>query len=454
MKSSIVISILMLLIVNVITAQSNTPIPVITNIHAVKLHLQGAEVMRKKAVKLEKGRNYLVFKNLSPKLYKETVQLSATNDVKILSITNKSNFIERRAATPEIQQLRDSVELLKDAIALLRDEQNSYREEKTLLSQNRSIKSTQQNLTVEELAKAADFYRQRSFDISKNLTRLNKVITGKGQELFNLKLQLYELNADKRPTAEVFLVVEAAQATTSTIDLQYVVSDAGWTAIYDLEAANFADQINLNYRALAYNNTGIDWNDVDLTLSTGDPLQSMIQPTLSVWNLDNSSSYDINTIANVNVDISVNNNAPIQRQEISQKLELYQISKEQEVRDILGEDFAEDIDYNTSNFERYIENKPDAPTLVTESLDIPEFNADFKIDKPYSIPSDRKPYSIEIKSFDLPATYKYYAVPKLDKDAFLLAQVVGWEDLDLVSGPINIYNKKIYWSIKAQYQQP
>lgn len=424
-----------------LVAQNEDPISVVTNIHAVKLHLQGAEVMRKTTVDLKAGRNHFVFTNLSPKLYEQTIQVVTSEAVKVISITSKQNFIERRKASPKIKRLNDSLEILRDSIALLENERGSYQEEQALLKQNRSMKSTQKNLTVAELQSMSEFYRKRSFEINKNITRLTKSITLLSQQVFNHKLQLYELNADKRAMAEIFLVVETTVATKADFDLRYVVSDAGWAAIYDLEASNFANTINLEYRALTYNNTGVDWNDVELTLSTGDPLQSMLQPNLKIWNLAGSSSYQINTIANI--DISVNNNAPIQRQVIQQQ-NYYQLSRADEIRAILGEDFSEEIDYNTAEFERYRSDQPDAPNIVTETLEVPEFNADFKIEKPYTIPSDRKPYSVDIKGFDLPTTYKYYAVPKLDKDAFLLAQVVGWEDLDLVSGPINIYNNKKY----------
>ncbi|CAA6814434.1 MAG: Aspartate ammonia-lyase (EC [uncultured Aureispira sp.] len=424
-------------------AQNEAPTPIKTDIHAVKLHLQGAEVMRKVSVNLKAGRNHLVFTNLSAKLYDQTIQVATSQQAKVISVTSKQNFMERRQATPRIKALNDSLEMLRDAIDLLANERGSYQEEQTLLKQNRSMKSSQQNLTVAELQSMSEFYRKRNFDINKNITRLTKSITALNRQVFDHKLQLYELNADKRAMAEIFLVVEAERAGSTDFDLRYVVSDAGWAAIYDLEASNFANTINLEYRALAYNNTGIDWNKVALTLSTGDPLQSMSQPSLSVWNLGGSSAYQINTIVNTTVDISVNDNAPIQQQVIQEK-SYYGVTKEAEIKTIIGADFSEEIDYNTTEFERYRNNQPDAPNIVLETLEVPEFNADFKIEKPYTIPSDRKPYSVDIKRFDLPATYKYYAVPKLDKDAFLLAQVVGWEDLDLVSGPINIYNNKKY----------
>jgi uncharacterized protein (TIGR02231 family) len=40
--------------------------------------------------------------------------------------------------------------------------------------------------------------------------------------------------------------------------------------------------------------------------------------------------------------------------------------------------------------------------------------------------------------------YKYYAVPKLDKDAYLLAEVPEWENLNLLPGDANIIFEGTY----------
>ena len=45
----------------------------------------------------------------------------------------------------------------------------------------------------------------------------------------------------------------------------------------------------------------------------------------------------------------------------------------------------------------------------------------------------------DINEFDLAADYKHLTIPKLDRDAFLLARITGWETLDLIDGPMNIY---------------
>jgi uncharacterized protein (TIGR02231 family) len=66
-------------------------------------------------------------------------------------------------------------------------------------------------------------------------------------------------------------------------------------------------------------------------------------------------------------------------------------------------------------------------------------SAEFEIELPYTILSDGKPYVVDVTSFTLPATYMHYAVPKQDADAFLMAKVVGWNTLNLVSGKASVY---------------
>lgn len=83
-------------------------------------------------------------------------------------------------------------------------------------------------------------------------------------------------------------------------------------------------------------------------------------------------------------------------------------------------------------------NNDDAAAPETDEI-INVTTVSYEITQPYTIPSDNKPQSVEIKSLDLPATYQYFAAPKLDKDAFLTAQIVDWEQYNLLSGEANLF---------------
>ena len=40
---------------------------------------------------------------------------------------------------------------------------------------------------------------------------------------------------------------------------------------------------------------------------------------------------------------------------------------------------------------------------------------------------------------NLDATFSHITVPKLDNSSFLMAHIVGWQDLELIPGPTNVY---------------
>ena len=73
-----------------------------------------------------------------------------------------------------------------------------------------------------------------------------------------------------------------------------------------------------------------------------------------------------------------------------------------------------------------------------------ELDVTFNIDLPYDVPTNDKAQTATLKEYEVRAIYKYYAVPKLDKDAFLLAEVADWESLNLLPGEANIIFEGTY----------
>ncbi|NNC85659.1 MAG: DUF4139 domain-containing protein [Bacteroidia bacterium] len=69
---------------------------------------------------------------------------------------------------------------------------------------------------------------------------------------------------------------------------------------------------------------------------------------------------------------------------------------------------------------------------------------DYIIDEPYTILADGKNYLLEIKRQDQEVNYTYHAIPKLDKEVFLVAEFTNWRELDLLSGDLNIFYDNTY----------
>lgn len=64
---------------------------------------------------------------------------------------------------------------------------------------------------------------------------------------------------------------------------------------------------------------------------------------------------------------------------------------------------------------------------------------DFDIKTPYTINSDNKNTVVDMDIYSLNANYEYYCVPKIDKDAFLIANILDWEKYNLLAGEANIF---------------
>ncbi len=76
---------------------------------------------------------------------------------------------------------------------------------------------------------------------------------------------------------------------------------------------------------------------------------------------------------------------------------------------------------------------------ISNSLKTTVANLEYEIDIPYTIPSDGQDYSIKMKELSVPVKYIYHAVPKLDEDAFLTAELTDWTKLNILPGKSNIY---------------
>ena len=73
-----------------------------------------------------------------------------------------------------------------------------------------------------------------------------------------------------------------------------------------------------------------------------------------------------------------------------------------------------------------------------------ELNVTFDIDIPFDVPTNGKEQTATLKEYKVDAHYKFYSVPRLDEDAYLLAEVPEWEKLNLLPGDANIIFEGTY----------
>ncbi|MBL7922056.1 MAG: DUF4139 domain-containing protein [Bacteroidia bacterium] len=401
-----------------------------TSVKAVTLYLDGAEVNQQKTVNLNAGITQVVFTNLSSKLIPKSIQVNVGEGVNVLSISEKLNFLSLNAESIKIKQLKDSLKTNQYKTQQLISDKDAYDKEKDLLLKNISIGGHEKGVSIAELKLAADFYRSRMKEVNGEILRLDTKINEMYAVTNRLQNELNELNiSENKPTGEIIILLQSDNKVAANVDLKYVVSDAGWAPYYELKAEDIGKPITLVYRARAFNNTGISWADVKLKLSTSDPTRNASKPTVMPWFINFSS--DI--YGQTNGYLSNSNKNYYQKSQINDGNLENQFGAKQQLNEV------ELKSWNEYQVKTKREEAANTKKIVYEEVQVSELSAEFEIKKPYSIPSDAKPYIVEVTTYSLDATFKHYSLPKVEKDAYLLARITGWEDLDLIEGPANVY---------------
>jgi uncharacterized protein (TIGR02231 family) len=419
MKKIILVGALLFGLFPVMKSQDIKEKTIETSINSATVYLTGAEIVRNKQIALTQGRTRLIFSNLSPKLDSKSIRVTINDErIDLLGISSQINYLSKNDDLPKIKTLKDSLILLNAKIQDLNDESDALNTEKKMILSNMSIGGQDNGVSITDLKLASDFYRSRISEINAKISKINEQKNKWSLSTQRIQYQLDELNViTNYSRSEISILVSTDIALTADFELKYVVTDAGWSPSYDIKALDTDKPIKLEYRAKVFNNTDIDWNNIKIKLSTADPNLSVTKPILNPWYLNfQTFSYNKQRVLKsegyLNV-MSESNQAPSQMYD-----EIGGGVFEQDQTVIVSGDFSEAV--------------------------VPELSAEFDIKKTYTIPSDDKPYLVDISEHDLPADYSHFAVTKLDKDVFLLASVTGWQDLNLIEGPANVYYAGTY----------
>lgn len=265
-----------------------------SEIQDVTVFTTGAQVSRSAKVTLARGVNYLVFRDLSPVLDEKSLQFKADGDLTILSLNFDIRFDEALQArrdkavslNKQLGDLADQVRTKKDLLAV------SVQEEQVLLS-NTDF-DIWKDMSVTQLQQGVDFVRNRMTEIRQRKQRLENEIDDINAQRQKVVNQLQELRIqDAKPFGAMVVRLKSDMARTVDADISYVVADAGWEPYYDFRVEDVSKPLQIAYKAKVHQNTGEDWESVNLTLSTGNPYEAGRLPELNPWYLNfiNSSYY-------------------------------------------------------------------------------------------------------------------------------------------------------------------
>ena len=432
-------SLLLVMFPMLLWGQKTTKQQIDSPIDEVKLYLTAGQMLHEQEVQLKAGRNKLIFSGISAYADPQSIQFTTDGSYRLVSVSTEMDFLAAESFNPRISVLKDSLEMLSDLQQMNLDEIDAYQAEKAVLNTNRDLGGNAQNLSVEDIQKAATFYRERTLSINRELSRLKKEQRKLSANIEDTRFQLVELNYDENQRSnQVIVLLDVDQPQKVGSVLKYLVSDCGWAATYDLSAIDLNHKINLKYKAQVYNNTGNSWDNVKLTLSTADPKLSASHPVLTPWYLNNFYSGGGKKSGYY---------APVQakqdyRQEVVTNLNLaneraydnYYVNEQDKIKQ----------QYQFNSFKLEEQKKVGNTSVKMRQIEIAELTTEFEIENAFSCPTDARPYMVDVKEVDLDADFSHITVPKLDRSAFLIANIVGWQDLELIPGPTNVYFGGVY----------
>ncbi|MFZ6009359.1 MAG: DUF4139 domain-containing protein [Bacteroidota bacterium] len=377
-----------------------------SKITQVIVFLNKAQVTREVKTRIEAGKTNLILTGLTAQLDQESIQVAGKGNFIILGIAHQQNYINEFNEPRSLKQLKDSLEYLQRLVSIESSQKEILNREEQMLLSNQKIGGTNQNLTVAELKAMADFYRNRLSEIVMTRIKVDEKIKKLNEKITKLQRQINEQNdLYARNTSEIVISLSADAATPVDLEVNYVVANAGWNAVYDLRAINTKNPVQLNYKANVFQGTGEEWKNVKLKLSTANPNLGGLKPELMAWYLNfNTPIYYYDKKAKLSAAGAVHRAASAPAQEV-----------------------ADDELLKAETVSEYV-------STIQTSL-----NTEFDIALPYTVGSSNKPTLVDIRTHEMKADYLYAVAPKLDRDAFLMARATGWEEFNLLPGEANVF---------------
>ncbi len=396
----------------------NTP----SKIDSATLYLNASQINRSAEVTLKKGVNEVYINNVTNSILDNSLQIQLPLKVKIISVLVKKRAFHINDYPP-IKQLFDSINKVKDEIELLENKIYVLKKETSVILNNKDV-IAKENSTIQDLKDLTDFYSRRLSEIKKTEFDIKKEKQVKDAFLKKLKERHREaLKKYRLANSQIQLVLEANENTKGKLNLQYLVSSAGWYPTYTFKIKDIDQEGELEYLSSVYNNTGNDWQDIKLNVSMVNPVQDLSQPKLSSWYLNYRRAYAK----------AKKQNAYQQSQRLNQSKQKLSIAENLEAEEGTEFDIVEESAYFESE------------TKTFDEIEVGNSEITFDIPKTYTIPSDPKNYhTIYIQSVAIKTLYRHLVIPKVKDGAYFILSVLDWKKLGLIDASVNLYLRDTY----------
>jgi len=376
-------------------------------VEEVKIFLRGAEIKRRMVLETSKGKNTAVFSGLPQDVRPESINASIEKGGTLVSADYSVDSFKEPAVSKDIKNLEEKQKKIKDEIRAEMSKLDQLKAENLFLDSNQKI-GGKSGLDINDLKQFESYYKERKAEIGEAKIAADKRLEELSKEMERITKEMSGYPANVvRYSGTITVEFFAESKGEAEITVSYYVNNARWNPFHEIRMNDINAPVALSMKGSIVQNTGEDWKNVKIKLSTGNPMLGNQQPVLYPWYIN-----------------------------------LIMPQKHQPVmaRKAAMDDYVEEVRCMAMESPCVADEPPQQYAAVEQSHTTTEFVLPAALD----IPSSNKPTKVEISKHEMKADIFYYCASKLDTDAFLIAKIGGWESLNLLSGEVSIFQGNEY----------
>ncbi len=373
------------------------------------VYLRGAALTHTAAASLKSGTYDILINGLSPDISVSSLKVSA-NGVLISASEFSNDFITPKEESARIKKLQDSLELYKRQLDEADNELEVHSHLLQMLTDGtlNNMRQKEGTVSVADINANMELYKSKAGALQHSIDQDNQKINTLKKTISRLQKQLDQDNIDQQRTGVLRLSVSVPQTVNTTFTITYFTQMAGWVPCYDINIASMDKPVKMKSRAQVSQYTGLDWKNVKITLSNATPNSTKEAPVFNSWFI---SFYTPRQLHKGYDDVRSNTVS-------------YSTQKLSTMEGVKATDGA------TASA------KGNQPLMMDDfvEVDMQEVAVNYNIAVPYDIPGNGKELLIDLKSYDIKADYKYYSIPKLSDETYLIATLSDYEQYNLLPG--------------------
>lgn len=373
------------------------------------VYLRGAALTHTAAASLKSGTYDILINGLSPDISVSSLKVSA-NGVLISASEFSNDFITPKEESARIKKLQDSLELYKRQLDEADNELEVHSHLLQILTDGtlNNMRQKEGTVSVADINANMELYKSKAGALQHSIDQDNQKINTLKKTISRLQKQLDQDNIDQQRTGVLRLSVSVPQTVNTTFTITYFTQMAGWVPCYDINIASMDKPVKMKSRAQVAQYTGLDWKNVKITLSNATPNSTKEAPVFNSWFI---SFYTPRQLHKGYDDVRSNTVS-------------YSTQKLSTMEGVKATDGA------TASA------KGNQPLMMDDfvEVDMQEVAVNYNIAVPYDIPGNGKEQLIDLKSYDIKADYKYYSIPKLSDETYLIATLSDYEQYNLLPG--------------------